>query len=358
LSTAIRGDDYACPKEIKEMILKNKSKRIVNGYSGKSGDCRLLPIIVRNERIGYFYSKRSPGELSYIQRCHIDHATTAAALKMLKQKTNEMTENRVKMQLVNEVIFSKAGAMESVRALAGSYGWDINMDAAAVIFKKAGIEKAKGERQNEALYHYVDQYIAGREGLFAVNLNNNVLMFIACDDHSKPKMLDEIKLICGYLNENMPEFHQYKVGIGQICSGYHNYDTSYYQAMDAIAIGQVVLPGNAIYDIDDLIMYRILWNYDNATELEKFVENTIGRLINKDDESLKLINTLEKYLENKSVRQTAEQLYIHNNTAVYRLNKIKNILGTDLEEPEACLNLITAIKIYKYLQAPGREKGN
>jgi purine catabolism regulator len=39
-------------------------------------------------------------------------------------------------------------------------------------------------------------------------------------------------------------------------------------------------------------------------------------------------------------------MYLHINTVQYRINKIEEILGVDLDEQEARLNLSIALKIY------------
>lgn len=343
LCSTIRQGDQVYPNAIKEASVKYRTKEVNLFDSAENAAIIFSPVVVRHELLGFLYLKRPPGELSYIQRSNIDHALMTVALQMLKQKTSDITKNRVKIQLINEVIFNKHKDLESIKALALSYGWDITLSSAAVIFKSA----SEDIKKNEDLFNHANRYIDNHEGLFLVNRYNDVLMFIACSDINKVVVLAKVKSISGYLQKNFAGFKEYKVGIGQICC-YQDFAVSYNQARDAIGIGQAISPEKMIYDIDDLIIYRILWNYSGATELERFVEATIGALINEDDDTSKLINTLEKFLAYKNIRQTAEQLYIHNNTAVYRLNRIKAILNVDLEDPEISYKLTNAIKIYKH----------
>ena len=56
--------------------------------------------------------------------------------------------------------------------------------------------------------------------------------------------------------------------------------------------------------------------------------------------------TLDVFFQkNKNVRATADALYAHYNTIVYRLEKISTLLGIDLQDAEACLELQLALKL-------------
>ena len=68
-----------------------------------------------------------------------------------------------------------------------------------------------------------------------------------------------------------------------------------------------------------------------------------------DDETLSTIN---KFFENSlNVSETSRQLYIHRNTLVYRLEKIKKLTGLDLREFEDAIVFKVALMVKKYLNA-------
>ena len=47
------------------------------------------------------------------------------------------------------------------------------------------------------------------------------------------------------------------------------------------------------------------------------------------------VDTLESYLKhNGSIQAVSEEMFTHRNTVIYRMNKIKELLGTDLEQTE------------------------
>jgi DNA-binding PucR family transcriptional regulator len=53
--------------------------------------------------------------------------------------------------------------------------------------------------------------------------------------------------------------------------------------------------------------------------------------------------TLRVYLENnRSVSRTSEQLYLHRNTVAYRIRRVLDVLGVDLDDPNQFLALYLA----------------
>lgn len=59
-----------------------------------------------------------------------------------------------------------------------------------------------------------------------------------------------------------------------------------------------------------------------------------------------LLTTLAVYLENMGkCNITSNKLYIHRNTLNYRLNKIKEILDCDIDDPSTRLRLEISLKI-------------
>lgn len=85
--------------------------------------------------------------------------------------------------------------------------------------------------------------------------------------------------------------------------------------------------------------------------LKDFYNNSIRTLADYDNKNnTDLVSTLEVYFQCKSnMSEAAKNLYIHRNTLLYRLDKIKEILNTDLESGEENLELQLGIHIMKLL---------
>ena len=62
-----------------------------------------------------------------------------------------------------------------------------------------------------------------------------------------------------------------------------------------------------------------------------------------------LVATLRAYLETGEQQQAAQKLRVHPNTLRYRLDRIREISGVDLEDPEIRLNLAVALRVQALL---------
>ena len=66
--------------------------------------------------------------------------------------------------------------------------------------------------------------------------------------------------------------------------------------------------------------------------------------------STALLHTLCVYLlQEQNLHATARQLFIHRNTLVYRLEKIKKLTGLDLREFDDAIIFKVALMVKKYL---------
>ena len=87
-------------------------------------------------------------------------------------------------------------------------------------------------------------------------------------------------------------------------------------------------------------------------ELEAFFTQSLGKVYEHDQlHGTRYIVTLEHYFfHHLNISETAKALFIHRNTLIYRIEKIKEILNTDLKNSEELLKIQLALKIGRLLQ--------
>lgn len=84
----------------------------------------------------------------------------------------------------------------------------------------------------------------------------------------------------------------------------------------------------------------------NHERLIEFAQRHLGPLIEHDrSRGTGLVDTLRAYLETGEQQAAARRLEIHPNTLRYRLDRIREISGVELDEPEIRLNLAVALRI-------------
>ena len=142
------------------------------------------------------------------------------------------------------------------------------------------------------------------------------------------------------------------VGIGTLALHLRDLAKSYKEAQIAIEVGKVFDTERYVINYENLGIGRLI--YQLPTTLcemflqEVFKKNPIDAL---DQETL---FTIYKFFENNlNVSETARKLFVHRNTLVYRLEKIKKLTGLDLREFDDAITFKVALMVKKYLTSRG-----
>ena len=138
------------------------------------------------------------------------------------------------------------------------------------------------------------------------------------------------------------------IGIGTVAEHLRELADSYKDAQTAIDAGKVFDTEKSIINYENLGIGRLI--YQLPTTLceiflsEVFKKNSIDSL---DQETLFTIN---KFFENNlNVSETSRKLFVHRNTLVYRLEKIKKLTGLDLRQFDHAIVFKVALMVRKYL---------
>ena len=140
------------------------------------------------------------------------------------------------------------------------------------------------------------------------------------------------------------------IGIGTVSSHLRELADSYKEAQTAIDVGKVFDTEKTIIHYENLGIGRLI--YQLPTTLceifltEVFKKNSIDSL---DQETLFTIN---KFFENNlNVSETSRKLFVHRNTLVYRLEKIKKLTGLDVRQFDHAIIFKVALMVRKYLSS-------
>ncbi|HEX2682049.1 MAG TPA: helix-turn-helix domain-containing protein, partial [Candidatus Dormibacteraeota bacterium] len=138
-----------------------------------------------------------------------------------------------------------------------------------------------------------------------------------------------------------------RAGIGGYHPGLHGISRSYLEAQQAIEAGRKLRPDAVVHGHDEVIPHLVL--AQNSLLAERFVAHSLGRLL---DPRLRnreqLAETLEAYLSKGSVKDAAASLGLHRHTVLYRLERLKELLG-DLDQPATRLRLQLALDLQKLI---------
>ena len=140
------------------------------------------------------------------------------------------------------------------------------------------------------------------------------------------------------------------IGIGTIVVGVKDLARSFKEAQVSLEIGKVFDTEKTIVRYDNLGIARLIYQLP-TTLCEMFLREVFvkGSIDSLDKETL---FTIQKFFENNlNVSETSRKLFVHRNTLVYRLEKIKKLTGLDLREFDHAIVFKVALMVKKYLNA-------
>ena len=103
----------------------------------------------------------------------------------------------------------------------------------------------------------------------------------------------------------------------------------------------------------DLDVLRMLASVDDLADVEGFVRKWLGALADYDERKhTELLKTLTQYLQHGGgYEATSQALSVHRSTLKYRLQRIRELTGFDLSDPETRFSLELATRAWLTLQA-------
>jgi sugar diacid utilization regulator len=139
-----------------------------------------------------------------------------------------------------------------------------------------------------------------------------------------------------------------RAGIGGYHPGLRGISRSYLEAQQAIEAGRKLHPDAIAHGHDEVIPHLVL--AQNPRLAERFVAHSLGPLLDpKTRNREQLLDTLEAYLSTGSVKDAAAALNLHRHTVLYRLDKLRELMGPDLDTPASRLRLQLALDLRKLI---------
>lgn len=140
------------------------------------------------------------------------------------------------------------------------------------------------------------------------------------------------------------------IGISTAVDNIKDLARAYKEAQVALEVGKVFETEKNIISYENLGIGRLIYQLP-TTLCEMFLQEVFkkGSLESLDRETLQ---TIQCFFENNlNVSETSRKLFVHRNTLVYRLEKIRKLTGLDLREFEHAITFKVALMVKKYLNS-------
>ncbi len=305
----------------------------------------IRPIIVSEVARGYISLIAFTGELDALDQVVTEQGCLVSAVEMSRDKAVREAEKRLKGDLLAALLQENLVPRDA-RLWAQSMGMDLDQAHVALRFAWDAPE-APSRRRLETL---VNGEVT-RLGLKVII--NPIGSEVTCicqvtSAQGRPEVAFQLgQNVLDQGREEYPDIPA-RCGVGTTASDLTAWRDSFRQAGQALEMARRLGEIKPLY-FPDLSVYRLLMQIEHNPELINFYEGTIGPLLAYEGGN-DLIQTLEAYFENKgNLSQTAEELYIHRNTLLYRMDRIQDILKIDLDRPTSRLAVQLALYIHRMM---------
>lgn len=190
----------------------------------------------------------------------------------------------------------------------------------------------------------------GLQQMFLLSQVDTIIALVPVDCFNNDLLSKVISAII--LNAEKRYFVSILAGVGTPYEYVEDFRMSYHEAQNAIQLCKITGKGQTVLFYENSGIYSLITQIHNEKLLDQYVQSHIGKLIKADQiQHGDLCRTLECYLDhNCNANTSAEILCIHRNTMHYRLDKIKQILDTELNDMSVSLELKLSFDIEHYRQ--------
>ena len=186
-----------------------------------------------------------------------------------------------------------------------------------------------------------------KDFITAVDEKNIILVKEVKPNETYDDMQKTAKVIVDMLNTEA--MSSVNVAYGTIVNEIKEVSRSYKEAKLALDVGKIFYSDRKIIAYSNLGIGRLI--YQLPIPLCKMFIKEIFDGKSPDEFDDETLTTINKFFENSlNVSETSRQLYIHRNTLVYRLDKLKKSTGLDLRVFEDAITFKIALMVVKYMK--------
>lgn len=232
------------------------------------------------------------------------------------------------------------GRLENVEELAATNGWDTSQT----------------DRLRREVLRTVRSLHDGR-GLALAGMRGDMLVAVAVD-LDRPQAKDLVTAIAAAIDRTHPGLRM-TWGVSRQHADVVELPSAFNEARTALSAARR-LGGQNVFLYEELGIVRLLLGSGNDPDLQTFIEEVTGPLIEYDRENAgSLVRTLRAFFDaDCSQRVAAERLFIHHKTMRYRLERIRQLTGLDLSRHEDRMRADFALRLLQVNESAAAENQN
>ncbi len=322
--------------------LDNAWSRLVAPVIGRDGLLGSVSLIVPRGRA-------TPEDAQITAR-----GSAACAVVLAREQAAATVRREVELHVLDEVLDGALRSEATLLQQARRLGHDLQAPHLAVIARvdttSAGpVRAASGEERWEGLEEVILRAGTTRGGRALWRIRNNGAEFVIPADGPRDErrlaetLRDDLRGLQRSGGEGVVS-----VGVGTIREGFSGIRRSHAEARQALLLGRRLQGPGHLTLFGELGVYRLIFAAESLPEMRDLYTQTLGSLITYDRQNnAGLVSTLDAFFAaNGSPKEAAERLGVHRNTVLYRLDRIRDITGYDLDDASVRMRLQLALHVH------------
>lgn len=218
-------------------------------------------------------------------------------------------------------------------------GFNINWHFAVCVINLKDSKYSNQTKLNSIIIS-LDNHMQHKYKNFAIFLHDTEILVILAN-YKNEHMHDFINELINHLKVLLNGKDNFCIGIGKQTKSIRCLYKSYNQAKAIQKLQSKNKIDKSLIFYSDMGIFKLLMSIEDEEITHEYYEHTIQAIKDYDKKNNSdLTDVLRSYLKNNgSVKETADELFIHRNTVNYKINKIEELLNMDLSSLDSRLQL-------------------
>jgi purine catabolism regulator len=295
----------------------------------------------------------------------LERAATVATLALIQHQAVQETEQRLRRDLLEDLLTSERWSLGRFTDHARSLGWQLEAKPVVILLDygevrrrsltEHGPDQGRLRWVREQFFKIVRQTLAEHNplGIMVEHSNGFTLLPHLPATETSP-VQEQARVLVDALVQHI-QAGKLRAGYTIACGGFHQgvegLRYSFREAQQALEIGSRLMMRQPIW-FDEVQLYLLLEHSGRSEELRDWFKRTLGLLVEYDlRNKTDMVQTLESYFDTgQKLQEAAQALHIHPNTLKYRLRRIEQVLGQDPFKGENQLRFYLATKVARLIR--------
>lgn len=320
--------------------------------------CRIMPVAANDSSLfGYLVVWETVRTLDMADHVALEQVAISVALERLRAKEIEEIKIRIKRDFFDDLLSGNIESLSAIRSLSELHGLNTDSRYRCLLVRYAsGTSEDKLINQGQLnlqakLCADICARVSADYAIPVVPIQRSMqvilLLEVTADSNHTDRIVQYAQSLYDELSADFPPETLLLV-VGGVAEDITEVSDTFADVQQTLRLLHNTRAAQRIVFVEDYALSHLLGHIDRQHMLQ-FAQKSLGKLLEYDrDNGAELMETLDVYFAfSGNITEAARYMYIHRNTYIYRMNKIKAILGKDFSNPAKLLEYQVALLALK-----------